>query len=228
MSVVASTGFDMIEWRKGNFKCRRPDFDVVRVHLGTITSDDQLKLLHDALDTIDDPSVKKHLNASKFYSKKRNRCKTNEKKEYVNVAGGKHGDPALDKVARILTSCNFSVVITPGPFIRATQGNLVTLMPLATGSTYKGMVDLLPEAEKLAKPDPDFDLEGATASSYGNHSFRQLADRCARDYRHLSGATEVEIDRMFGWNEAMYRRVMQLHYAGRHERVKRKMITGYM
>ena len=82
--------------------------------------------------------------------------------------------------------------------------------------------------EELAKPDPDFDLEGATASSYGNHSFRQLADRCARDYRQLSGATEVEIDRMFGWNEAMYRRVMQLHYAGRHERVKRKMITGYM
>ena len=55
-----------------------------------------------------------------------------------------------------------------------------------------------------------------------------MADRCARDHRHLSGASEIEIDRMFGWNESAYRKVMQLHYAGRHERVKRKYITGYM
>ena len=71
-------------------------------------------------------------------------------------------------------------------------------------------------------------MEGASKSSYGNHSLRQLADRSLRDNRSKSGASEVEIDRMFGWNEAAYRRVMQLHYAGRHEREARKCITKFM
>ena len=43
-----------------------------------------------------------------------------------------------------------------------------------------------------------------------------------------NGASEVEIDRMFGWNEAAYRKVMQLHYAGRDERVKRAKITSHV
>ena len=96
----------------------------------------------------------------------------------------------------------------PGPFIRSTRGHSLTLMPLCTKSTYAGMIDLLPEAEEKCKPDPDFDLEGASVATYGNHSLRQLADRCARANRDRSGASEVDIDRMFGWNEAEYRKVM--------------------
>ena len=130
-------------------------------------------------------------------------------------------------VAR-LQAFDFTTVITPGPFIRATHGHVLSLMPFCTKSTYAGMIDLLPEAERMAAPDPMFDLEGASESSYGNHSLRQLADRSARDHRGESGATEVEIDRMFGWNEAAYRKVMQLHYAGRHERIMRMWITAYM
>ena len=144
------------------------------------------------------------------------------------MASGRRGDPALERLVAWLTQFGFTAISTPGPFIRATRGHTLTLMPLCTASTYHGMVDQLPEAELLARPDSDFDLEGRSEASYGNHSLRQLADRSARDNRHRSGATEVEIDRMFGWNEAAYRKVMQLHYAGRHERVARMLITGYM
>ena len=88
-------------------------------------------------------------------------------------------------------------------------------------------------------PEPQYDnawQQLAYCRGCGEHSGEtpiwcracRVADRSARDNRHLSGASEVEIDRMFGWNEAAYRKVMQLHYAGRHERVARKAITKYM
>ena len=134
----------------------------------------------------------------------------------------------MKKVVEVMELYGFTAVVTPGPFIRSTFGHTKTLMPFCTASTYDALIKLLPEAEKLAAPDPDHDLEGASESSYGNHSLRQLADRQARELKHLSKASDVDIDRMFGWCEAVYRKVMSLHYAGRHDRVRRKWITGYM
>jgi hypothetical protein len=124
------------------------------------------------------------------------------------------------------------VVITPSPLLRATRANRITIMPLSEGSTYEKFVTLLPEAEKLAQArqggDPDFDLETRGEASYGNHSMREMADHVARKSMNLTGASETDIDRMFGWNEAWYRKKMQLHYAGRDDRVKRAKITAYV
>ena len=43
-----------------------------------------------------------------------------------------------------------------------------------------------------------------------------------------TGASESDIDRIFGWNESWYRKKMQLHYAGREDRVKRAKYTAYV
>eukprot|EP00966_Prymnesium_polylepis_P062896 1459692-Prymnesium_polylepis.1 len=76
-------------------------------------------------------------------------------------------------------------------------------MPMTEGSTYHKFIDLLPEAEKRARErgDPDFDLETRGESSYGNHSLREMADHVARQTMQETGASEIDIDRMFGWNE---------------------------
>eukprot|EP00966_Prymnesium_polylepis_P062897 1459693-Prymnesium_polylepis.1 len=76
-------------------------------------------------------------------------------------------------------------------------------MPMTEGSTYNKFIELLPQAEKLARErgDPDFDLETRGESSYGNHSLREMADHVARQTMQETGASEIDIDRMFGWNE---------------------------
>ena len=49
----------------------------------------------------------------------------------------------------------------------------------------------------------------------------------ARQTMHLTGATERDIDMVFGWKEAFYSKEMQLHYAtmGLVERIKQARIT---
>ena len=47
---------------------------------------------------------------------------------------------------------------------------------------------------------------------------------------HNTGASVMDIDQVFGWNEAKRRKDMQLHYAGldRSQRVKRARVTMYV
>ena len=44
----------------------------------------------------------------------------------------------------------------------------------------------------------------------------------------LTGATERDIDMIFGWNEHMYRAIMQLHYESNLQRDKRAKVTSLM
>ena len=74
-------------------------------------------------------------------------------------------------------------------------------------------------------PDPELDLGGAEAPHFTNHSWRRFADRVARASMLETGASEVDIDRFFGWLDAHYEKLMQLHYAGREDRVKRSRVT---
>ena len=55
-----------------------------------------------------------------------------------------------------------------------------------------------------------------------------MADRVARRTRATTGASEEDIDAMFGWNEAAARKRQQLHYEGRAERAKRARITEFV
>ena len=55
-----------------------------------------------------------------------------------------------------------------------------------------------------------------------------MADHMARANMSKTGASESDIDRIFGWNESWYRKKMQLHYAGREDRVKRAKYTAYV
>ena len=40
-----------------------------------------------------------------------------------------------------------------------------------------------------------------------------------------TGATEQDIDLVYGWNETMYSAKMQMHYESRFDRDRRKAVT---
>ena len=98
------------------------------------------------------------------YIEQRYTIKDNENKRYVNFAEGGADTRELKELERLADQWGLApfFVITPAPFFRATHGSQITLMPLCETSTYAKFIDLLPEAERIARErgDPDFDLEG--------------------------------------------------------------------
>jgi hypothetical protein len=102
-------------------------------------------------------------------------------------------------------------------------------MPLDPQSTYgklHGMLDAAYERCSAAgDPDPEVDLAGLASPLWGHHSFRRFADTVARQTRSETGATEQDIDLMFGWMEAYYSARMQIHYESYFVRERRCAVT---
>jgi hypothetical protein len=125
------------------------------------------------------------------------------------------------------------VELVPGPLMRATHGKDMGMahMPLQPSSTYKMLHDCFDRAFEMANAetaDPELDLRGLSAPLWGHHSARRGADTIARDSMEITGATERDIDIIFGWNEHMYRAVMQLHYESNTQRDRRAKVTSMM
>ena len=91
------------------------------------------------------------------------------------------------------------------------------------------MGKLLAEAYTRVKtqgPDPELDLEGRAEPLWGDHSIRRAADSAARQTRGETGASEEDIDLVFGWNESKHAGKMQLHYESTLDRVRRAAVTS--
>ena len=104
-------------------------------------------------------------------------------------------------------------------------------MPLQPSSTYELLHECLPKAFELANangPDPELDLRGLEEPLWGHHSMRRGADTVARHTMHITGATERDIDIIFGWNEHLYKSVMQYHYESNLQRDRRSRVTSMM
>ena len=156
-------------------------------------------------------------------------------KKYINVVGGARDSADVCQVARELILAGFEehTSVVPGPLMRATHGKDMgfTHMPLQPSSTYDALHECLPRAFELANkdsPDPELDLRGLAEPLWGHHSNRRGADTVARQTMHLTGATERDIDMIFGWNEHLARAVMQLHYESNMERDRRSKVTSMM
>ena len=122
--------------------------------------------------------------------------------------------------------------VVPGPLFRSTHGTLGhTNMPLSVSATYQPLHDMFDAAYKEANartPDPELDLCGMEEPLWGHHSGRRGADTVARQTMHITGATERDIDMVFGWKEAFYSKEMQLHYESSFDRERRCMVTSMM
>ena len=168
---------------------------------------------------------------------------SSQNKKYVNIAGGEASSPGLREALREimesgLLSSSEQASIAMGPLLRATAGAHITLMPLASSSTYGVTKELMEDAYGRANknsPDPDFDLQGLLAPDFSNHSWRRLADTQARKDMNVTEGGRVpvskeEIDLFFGWHEMELSHDMQLHYAtlSLAERIQKARITGLM
>ena len=77
-------------------------------------------------------------------------------------------------------------------------------------------------------PDPELDLAGLASPLWGHHSFRRFTDTVARQTMELTGATEQDIDLVFGWIEAFYSAKMQVHYQATFVRERRAAVTSQL
>ena len=240
MEYCLAAGFRMIEYDEGAFRVMRPSSWTLRMYLTTLKAE-QVENLEVQLAAFNSKRLAaREIGAIMKYARERRRLNANEKACYVNLALGiTKDDNELIELRDYMVELGYRsdiFEIVPTPFIRATHGNYISTMPLNTQSVYDGIVSLLPQAEVLCRPDPLFELEGRNPSvnplvasgDYGSHAFRQMADASARRHMVENGATEIDIDRFFGWNEKQYERNMQLHYAGRQDRIKRKRLTRFV
>ena len=84
------------------------------------------------------------------------------------------------------------------------------------------------ERPRPGAPDPELDLRGLAEPLWGHHSIRRGADTVARHTMLITGATERDIDLIFGWNEHLYKAMMQLHYESNMQRDQRSKVTSMM
>ena len=102
-------------------------------------------------------------------------------------------------------------------------------MPLQPGSTYQVLHDCLDEGYRLANldsPDPELHLHGRESPKWAHHSVRRGSLTAARNDRQVTGATEQEIDIIYGWNEAMHNAKMQRHYDSDFDFLRRAAVTS--
>ena len=156
-------------------------------------------------------------------------------RKYINVVGGPSDMLDLGIVCAELIRAGWKdwISIVPGPLVRATHGEKMGFshMPLQPGSTYGALHDMYDRAFATANaksPDPELNLNGLASPLWGHHSARRGADTMARETRERSGATERMIDLTFGWLEAYYSKIMQIHYDSPADRVQRSKVTMYI
>ena len=230
------TGFTIRTRKEGGYLVTGPDYDVVRVSLVALSSTKsgdraRIELLGEVLSRSKSREVRRWAAYSVQRGRQRMEADSLERK-YINVVGGPRDCKDICQAACELSKAGFEFDVVPGPLMRATHGKALGFshMPLQPSSTYKSLHECLDRAYELAKAlgDDEIDLRGLAEPLWGHHSIRRGADTVARQTMHITGATERDIDIIFGWNEALYHAMMQLHYESNLQREKRCMVTSMM
>ena len=163
-----------------------------------------------------------------FRGKQRMAASLSMEKKYINLVGGAEDSDDISSVMFELARAGFShwLSVVPGPLMRATHGEYLSHMPLSPASTYDLVHRLFDEAYGVAQSQGDTEVDSRDGPPrWGHHSLRRLADTVARETMAETGATEVDIDMIFGWLEAMYSHKMQLHYESTFTRTRRTRVT---
>ena len=246
----AASGYQVHSEKSGGFLVESPDYSVLRVSMLGMTQV-QLDLLIRRIHRSADCDVRAHAPAAEVKARQRFTAGGSMHKRYINVAGGREGCAAIRTAALELARAGLGEFLSvgAGPLIRATFGPSLTHMPLNPQSSYAALHAAMDEAFRLAngvalvnwRPngvgvaaehwgdrDPELDLQGLAAPLWGHHSNRRCADTVARQTMARSGATEQDIDLVFGWQEKLYSAKMQVHYESKFVRDVRKRVTMYL
>ena len=230
-------GFTIVERDRGGYRERGPDYFVVRVSLTALSEssegdEQRVQMLHALLCKSASREARKWADYSLLRAKQRLKADSAEKR-YINVVGGTRDSLDVQTVVYELAQAGFTkwLSVVPGPLLRASHGKALgfTHMPIVAGSTYDTLhlaMDDSFRAANLTSQDPELDLQGWPGPAWGHHSFRRFGDTVARETMGLTGATEKDIDLIFGWNEAFYHAKMQDHYECVFTRSRRCQVTS--
>ena len=234
-------GFTIVHRLRGGFHVEGPDYSVVRVSLVALSDrqagdSDRLDQLVGVLRRSRVAEARQWADYVRLRGGERAKANSLDKR-YINVFGAPSKDERLNTLMSELAWAGFSgegrVAVVPGPLMRATHGKRLGLahMPLQPTSTYDTIHSCWGEAYRranLSSPDPELDLRGLSEPLWGHHSARRGADTVARHDRAATGATEEEIDLVFGWQEALHSQRMQRHYESDFDFIRRAAITSLM
>ena len=131
------------------------------------------------------------------------------------------------------------ITVVPAPLLRSTEhgGRLLTPMPQTYSGAHENMTKAFKAAFEKANPpgdpDPELDRQGHEKVLWGQHSWRRLGEKVARDSKPIweaEGVTSTDVDKYSDWNQMELSKDMQIHYSGeqRSFRVRRCAITRSM
>ena len=232
-------GFRVHSRREAGFWVTGPDYFVLRLSLVALTKSreedvERIEQVGRLLERSASGEARRWADFTSLRAIQRLKADSLDKK-YINLVGGSYSCLDIAQVANEMETAGLGpfISVVPGPLIRASHGKDLGYahMPLQPSSTYGMLHECLPKAFEMANangPDPDLDLQGLVQPLWGHHSLRRGADTRARHTMHLTGSTERDIDMIFGWNEHMYKAIMQLHYESNLQRDKRAKVTSLM
>ena len=232
-------GWRIVTRHEDGYQVEGPDYTVLRLSLVALSTSaagdrERIDLLHSVLSRSKCARAREWANFTRRRALERLTGDSLERR-YVNVVGGSSDSPDLRTVAAELTRAGFDEPDrfrpVPGPLMRSSNGERMGYsdMPIQPSSTYDILHKAFDEAYQLANatsPDPELDLRGQPSPLWGHHSARRGADTVARQSREQTGATERDIDIVFGWMEAYYNSIMQLHYESHFDRERRAAVTS--
>ena len=204
---------------EGGFEVYRPDYWVVQVSLLDMPKDIYKEFVWSLPYACE--AVAEQAPASVKYAKsKRAAQSVGEHERFVNIAGGTRFGLEVQSALAWMVSKGWQrfANVAKGPLIRASNGYSLTHMPLSTAAADAHLVGAMRAAHKQLTEEGCIDPELSAMKDRGvklvQHSFRRKADEVAMNTRHLSLATDDDINFMFGWRLRELNEDMQKWYAG--------------
>lgn len=236
----------LVEQVEGGFHVLSPDSWAVRLSLLGLEASFS-GALEAALREYErhDPMAKPLTTCLLTYAKRAWRAKTGgENHKYVLLNEGPRNWEGHEHLIRCLQRYGLGkrdqdITLVPAPLLRSTHhgGRLLTPMPQTYSGAHANMGEVFREAFARANPrgdpDPELDRQGHEKLVWGQHSWRRLGEKVARDSKAMwekEGVTATDVDKYSDWNQKEHSKDMQIHYSGeqRSFRVRRRFITRAM
>ena len=233
MDLWRDQGLTINSFIRDGMRCVGPDYWVLRLSLLGMNDQDVEDVKRFIL-ACAIPAVAEQANAVVSRIKQLRIAKgTHEEKQTVNLIGGPREGLVLRHAIAWAEGSRWRSFfrVVDGPLIRAFHGKLLTHRPLQPGSTYSHLSQAVVDAYHLGKEsgveDTELDLMGSDPDKpkVGNHWARRKGDKEARDFRHVTGVSEDDIDDQFGWNQKRRQQSQQIHYSGRTELLQKAKCT---
>lgn len=142
-----------------------------------------------------------------------------EHEKFVNVAGGKKSGQEVRLAYEWMRRKGWQrfTDVVKGPLVRTTSGYSITQMPLSTAAADNHILTAMKAVYKHHLDTGIVDNELATRGGvpkFTQHSLRRKADEVAVNTQNRSGATDDDINFLFGWRLKDLAEEMLKWYAG--------------